>query len=431
MAESIFAAAPELPAPGLVPSIGSKRSPDFGRGAWFREAQFGLFVHWGLYSVLGRGEWALNRERIPWPQYRGLADSFLANAFDPASWARDAVAAGMKYAVLTAKHHEGFCLWNSRLCPFNSANSAAGRDIVAEFAAAMRSAGLKVGLYYSLGDWSMPDWYRGLEGDEAARARFMDYTHGLVRELMTGYGPIDILWYDLPQGYSAEEWRSLELNAMVRSLQPGILINNRSLTPQDFSTPEQHVKRAPAGRLWEACLTMNNSWGYRPADNAWKTQATVVKSLVQAVSRGGNLLLNVGPDGDGAFPPRAREILAAVAAWRNRCGRSLRQVEQHDLPWLLAGEVTLRGHRLWVFLDPYEGPHTTIGGLTNRVLQVTLLGQGAVGFEQRGPQLKVTGLPALAPDPVMTVVEIELDGVPDFDISRVIGGADCFPGFPE
>jgi alpha-L-fucosidase len=199
---------------------------------WFSEARFGMFIHWGLYSLIGRGEWAFNRERWSWKDYRPLAQKFAARQYDPAKWAALARDAGMKYMVLTTKHHEGFCLWDSQTCRFNAVNSGARRDLLAEFVTAVRATGLKVGFYYSLGDWFHPDW----QGNKQA---FVEYTHALVRELLTGYGRVDILWYDLPQGYTAKEWRSVELNAMARQLHPGIVINNRALTPEDFATPEQ------------------------------------------------------------------------------------------------------------------------------------------------------------------------------------------------
>lgn len=413
-------------------------APDFPihRTRWFEDARYGMFVHWGLYSRLGRGEWALNRERIALDEYVKLADEFDAAAYRPREWARLAREAGMKYVVLTTKHHEGFCLWDSQTCAFNATNSAAKRDLLSEYVEAVRAGGLKVGLYYSLGDWFNPDWTRGWQGDVAARERFMDYTHALVRELMTDYGQIDILWYDLPQPYSAEEWRSVELNAMARALQPQILINNRAYTTEDFGTPEQQVSAAPVGRLWEACMTMSGgAWGYRPAATDWKTPGEIARILAEVAGGGGNLLLNVGPDGSGHIPDEAAHILRETGSWLERAREAVYATQRHDLPWFLGGTLTRgrgeNGDALYLFLHPYEGPHTTVGGLTNRVKRVAVLGMGEIAFEQRGPQLRLTGLPATAPDAVQTVVKIELEGEPDFDLSRVIGAADVMPTFPN
>lgn len=407
-------------------------TPDFpvDRTRWFQDARYGMFVHWGLYSRLGRGEWALNRERIALDEYVKLSDEFSAAAYQPRQWAKLAREAGMKYVVLTTKHHEGFCLWDSQTCAFNATNSAAKRDLLSEYVEAVRAEGLKVGLYYSLGDWFNPDWTRGWQGDVAARERFMDYTHSLVRELMTDYGQIDLLFYDLPQCYSADEWRSVELNAMVRALQPQILINNRAMTTEDYATPEQHIAAAPKGRLWEACMTLNDVWGYRPADRNWKSPTDIARNLASVAAGGGNLLLNVGPDGDGKIPDQAAAILRETGQWLDRCGAAIYDVQHHDLPWLLAGQLTRDGNTLYLFPNPYEGPQTTIGGLTVAVKNVSILGGDSVNFEQRGPQLFLNGLPAVAADAVQTVIKIELDGPPDFDLSRVIGGADIFPQFP-
>lgn len=399
---------------------------------WFEDARYGMFIHWGLYSVLGRGEWAMSRERIPWKDYRPLAQTFTADRYRPRDWARLAKDSGMRYMVLTTKHHEGFCLWDSKTCHFNSTRSAAKRDLLAEFVEAVRDEGLKVGLYYSLGDWLNPDWAAGWKGDAAARERFMEYTHALVRELMTGYGRIDVLWYDLPQCYSAREWRSVDLNAMARALQPQILINNRAMTTEDFATAEQHITASGQGRPWEACMTLNGSWGFTACDHEWKRPRDVALHLARVAAGGGNLLLNVGPDGRGAIPEASRKILRAVGTWLERHGEAVYDVQRHSLPWWLFGPTTVRGSTLYAFLSLYHGSSFTVGGLTHRVRSATLLSTGkALTVRQRGPQLFVGGLPETDPDPVLSVVKLELDGPPDSDHSRVLGGADIFPDLPR
>jgi alpha-L-fucosidase len=279
------------------------------RTTWFSEARFGLFVHWGLYAVHGRGEWAMSRERISLGDYTPLLSRFTAERFDPKAWAQLALDAGMKYVVLTTKHHEGFCLWNSKHCDFNSTKSAAKRDLLEEYVTAIRDAGLKVGLYYSLGDWHNPDWFAGWKGDTHAGRRFVQWTHALVDELMTDYGKIDILWYDLPQCYPSDQWRMVELNASVRAKQPGILINNRGMTTEDFATPEQHAHPAKPGRLWEVCMTLNKHWGYCPSDREYKSPRAVAANLAFCAANQGNLLLNVGPDPTGHIPDESQTIL--------------------------------------------------------------------------------------------------------------------------
>jgi alpha-L-fucosidase len=401
-------------------------------GAWFPAAKYGLFLHWGLYSLLGRGEWVRNRERIPDEEYRSLAEQFTVPEFDARAWARFAVESGMRYAVLTAKHHDGFCMWNSQTCAFNSVNSAARRDIVGEYAQAFREAGLKVGIYYSLGDWQNPDWIRAVRGDEAARFRFVSYTRSLLAELLTGYGPIDVLWYDLPQGLSAEEWEARSLNAMARKLQPSILINNRSMLAEDFSVLEQTLHSPPAGRLWETCLTLNESWAYVPADHDYKSPRQVVRSLVRAAAGGGNLLLNVGPTGQGAIPTESRRILAEVANWLDRNGQAVFGVTGGGLPFNLWGATTVRDHEMFLFLERYNGSEVVIGGLKPNALSAHVLGTGErLSIERNGTRTTVRGLPATSPDPLVPVICVSLDGPPAQDTSEVIGGADIMASFPD
>ncbi len=402
------------------------------RGVWWDDARYGLFIHWGLYAVHGHGEWAMSREAVPWDSYRQHTEAFTASAYDPAAWATMAKAAGMRYAVLTTKHHEGFCLWDSPTCAFNAVKSAAKRDLLREFVDAFRAAGIKVGFYYSLGDWFHPDWERAVvHGDVAARRRFVAYTHALVEELMTCYGTIDILWYDLPQGLTSDQWRMVELNAKVRAWQPGILINNRGYTTEDFATPEQHAAASAKGRRWESCMTLNNHWGYCPVDTAWKSPRSIASTLATCASGCGNLLLNVGPDPQGRIPERAGEILRDAGAWLARHEEAIRGTDRHDLFWYVFGKVSVKGNSLYCFVEQWYGEGTfVVGGLTNRVLKATLVGSGAnLPFVQNGRQT-IVEVPRERPDPVLPVIRLDLDGVPDHDISRVIGRADIFPELP-
>jgi alpha-L-fucosidase len=268
---------------------------------WWHEARFGMFIHWGLYSVIGQHEWAMEVEGIPVAQYQQLAKHFTPKPHAAREWAKLAKRAGQKYMVMTTKHHEGFCHFNSKLTNYCAPQQACGRDLVEEFVEAARAEGLRVGFYYSLMDWHHPDGTRCLT-DEAARARFVEYTHGLVRELMTQYGKIDILWYDVDWPLSPEQWESEKMNKMVFQLQPDIIVNNRNGLPGDFTTPEQHIEAAKAGRAWETCMTMNESWGYQKADNDWKTPETIVSNLATCAHDTGNYLLNIGPNADGSVP---------------------------------------------------------------------------------------------------------------------------------
>lgn len=399
---------------------------------WFEEARYGLFLHWGLYSMLGRGEWARNREQIPAEEYHALAEEFDAKGFDARAWAAFAARSGMRYAVLTTKHHDGFCLWDSKIWPFNSVNSAAKRDLVAEFTEAFRAEGLRVGLYYSLGDWDQKDWTDAVQGDVLAQARFANTTRAMVEELVTGYGRINVLWYDLPQGLTAEQWRARELNSMVRSHQPGILINNRSMLPEDFSVSEQNCHAPAMGRMWEACMTLNESWAYVVGDKDFKSAREVARVLAKAASNGGNLLLNIGPDGEGRLPLESRIVVEEVGAWLNRNREAIDATSTIRLPFNLWGS-SLASHRsIYLFLERYFGTELTIGGLIPNVIGAEILGfPASLRWERRGSQTIIYGLPQEAPDPVLTVLRIDLDGPPDQEISRVISGADIMARFPD
>lgn len=399
---------------------------------WFIKARYGLFVHWGLYSLLGRGEWVRNRERIPDHEYVQLANQFYVSEFDPRALARLAKGAGMKYGVLTSKHHDGFSLWNSKANPFNSVNASCRRDLLGEFLEAFRSAGLRVGVYYSLGDWHQPDWYGAVQGDEASRRRFVDYTRDLIHELATEYGKLDVFWYDLPQGLTAEQWESRETNAMIRSLQPGILINNRSMLPEDFSISERSLHGAPPGRLWESCLTFNESWAYVEGDHDYKTARQVCVALGKAAGGGGNLLLNVGPDGRGRVPERCEEVLREVGAWLERNGEAVYGTSGEGLPFNLWGPSSAAGQTMYLFLERYFGSELVVGGLTSPAVSASILSTGQqLTIEKRDSRTILGGLPPDSPDPLLTVVKLVLDGPPDQDTSRVISGADIMASFPD
>lgn len=398
------------------------------RMAWWREATFGMFIHYGLYSITGRHEWVMNRERIPVEEYALLADRFTAERFDARELARLARRAGQKYMIMTTKHHEGFSLWDSNVNPFNSVNAPAGRDLVAEFVEAARAEGLGVGLYYSLMDWRHPDGAECFH-DAAARQRFVEYTHGLVRELMTGYGKIDILWYDVPWPLKPNGWESTQMNYMVRSLQPHILINDRSgkdatgtVQHEDFDTPEQSVKPSPPYRDWETCDTMNRSWGWNMADPDWKSVTVLLERLVTAASGGGNYILNVGPKADGTLESEAVERLEAIGQWleRNGQGESIYGTDRCTCEWTNFAfgvrPATRRGNTMYWHVPHWYGSELSIGGIETPVKRAWVLSTGdEVTFEQTFEptvRLKMTGLPETAPDPVMTVIAMECDGEP-------------------
>jgi alpha-L-fucosidase len=381
--------------------------------AWWRDATFGMFIHWGLYSIPGRGEWVMNRENIPADEYAGLAAQFNPHLYDPRCWAHLARQSGMKYMVLTTKHHDGFCLWDSKLTGFTSVRTAARRDLVREYVDACRAEGLHVGFYFSLMDWHHPDGDgRGLTNPEA-RTRFVEYVHGQVRELMTHYGRIDILWYDVPWPYDAAGWRATELNAMARALQPHLIINNRSGLPEDFGTPEGHVKAEAAGRDWEACMTLNDNWGFHRGDAHWKTPHEVIRHLATCAHGGGNFLLNVGPDSDGLIPAPCRVVLLQVGEWLMRNGAAIYGGQRANVGWGDFGLMTVKGTTLYLLVDKWAGHDFTLGRVTGNARSARLLATGTpLALRQEGPRLLLSGLPEDAPDSPFSVIAVDFEGEP-------------------
>ncbi|MCE5326834.1 MAG: alpha-L-fucosidase [Planctomycetaceae bacterium] len=395
------------------------------RIAWWRDARFGMFIHWGAYAVHGRGEWAMNVEQIPVKEYEKYADAFKPRPNAPRAWAKLAAEAGMKYMVMTAKHHEGYCLWDSKLTNFNSVKRGCGRDLVAEYVAAAREYGMKVGLYYSLMDWHHPDGARCIE-NKGAYKRFIDFTHGCVRELMSNYGKIDILWYDLSWPFmKIEEWQSVKLNAMARKLQPEILINDRSLTPEDFDTgSEGHVKGGlPQGRDWEACMTTTGSWGYaaRAKPSQYSTPAGILDTLRAVTAGAGNLLLNIGPDAKGNVPGPAEKALRDVGAWMKKYGAEVVYGHVDRVQGTgLRDSYTRKGdcHYMWLFnWTPFE---RSIGRIRTRVKDITLIpGNKKLPFTQTYDRLLIKGLPEKNPDETVGVplLKIRFAGNPRQDFA--------------
>ena len=396
------------------------------RMAWWHEAKFGMFIHWGLYSVIGQHEWALEVEGVPIPQYELLAKHFTPKPNAARDWARLAKRAGQKYMVMTTKHHEGFCHWDTKLTDYCAPQQGPGRDLVREFVDAARAEGLRVGFYYSLMDWHHPDGAR-CKTDEEARRRFVEYTHGLIRELMTNYGKIDILWYDVDWPLTPEQWESERMNQMVFDLQPDIIVNNRNGLEGDFSTPEQHIQAAEAGRAWESCMTLNDSWGFNRFDDAWKTPKTIVANLANCARGGGNYLLNIGPEPDGSVPPESVAVLQSVGQWLDTNGKAIYGTDRGNFGWNTNANYTRRGNTLYIHQQFWPG-HTpaadwlsfyqtqaviAIGGLKPNVISVRILKTGEkVDFIQDEFSLRVTGLPLTAPDQPATVLEVVCDGEP-------------------
>jgi alpha-L-fucosidase len=397
---------------------------------WFPEARFGLFIHWGPYALYGRGEQVLFREHLDQREYAAAARTWSPRRFDAAAWARTARRAGMRYAVLTSRHHDGYCLWDSSLTDYSSARQAPRRDFVREFLEAFRAEGLRVGLYYSLADWRVPAYWEGPEHDPAGWSDFREYVHGQVRELLTGYGTLDVLWFDGAWPHPAATWHSAELVETIRALQPGVLINNRlgkvsaadgvagggsveavghSAELGDFGTPEHHIT-AEAGRLWESCQVSTwRLWGHAVGER-WRPADMLLDFLVEAASKGGNLLLNVGPDAQGEFPPEFEQRARELGEWLTLHGEAIYGTEPGEVcEFITFGRQTRRGHHLYLIIRFWDGSGTVhLAGLQSRVVAATLLTTGAsLPFEQTDDHLWVRGLPSAPPTHLFPVIRLE------------------------
>ena len=391
-------------------------------------------------------------EKLTDEEYERYFREFDPVDYDPKKWAKAAKEAGMRYMVLTAKHHDGFCLFDSRYTDFKATNTKCGRDLIKEFVEAVRAEGLKVGLYYSLLDWHHEDYPHFSDGahpmyhnpaytDEGREwERYVEYLHNQVRELCTNYGKIDILWFDYSFGeYSGEKWEATKLVNMVRELQPGVIIDNRlevsgaglgslaSGNPLpyhgDFVSPEQIIPQEGIRDvngdplIWEACFTMNDSWGYNLRDKYFKPAPMLIKKLVECVSKGGNMLLNVGPDAKGNFPEESAVILKEVGKWMEKNKESIYGCGISDMPRPDFGRITQKGNKLYYHIfDNTIGPVPLIGIEKKDVKKIRLISAGAevpvadnwvsnnypdITFADLGPN------PVL-PDPIDTVLEVEL-----------------------
>lgn len=389
------------------------------RMAWWHAAKFGMFIHFGLYSQHARHEWAMEDEAIPLVDYQKFAGEFRPKPGSARAWAKLAKAAGMKYMVMTTKHHEGFCNFDTKLTDYCATKQGPKRDLVREYVEAARAEGLRVGFYYSLMDWHHPDGAR-CATDEAARKRFVAYTHGLIRELMTNYGKVDVLWYDVSWPLDAAGWESERMNKMVFELQPDIIVNNRNKLPGDFSTPEQKIVAETGGRAWESCMTLNASWGFQRADDDWKSSRTIVRNLITCARDGGNYLLNIGPEGDGSIPPESVRVLTEVGRWMDTNGDTIYKSDLCQPRRSNYASFTRTGNTLFMHVHFWPGEDVSISGLTAKVKSAHLVKtKQAVKFTQDAYRVHLVGLPAHAPDSPVTTIALECEAEPRQDTNFV------------
>ena len=379
------------------------------RMSWWTDARFGMFIHWGLYSLPARHEWVKNYERLTNEQYQKYFDNFNPDLYNPKEWARMAKEAGMKYVVLTAKHHEGFCLFDSKFTDYKATKTPFGKDIIREYVDALRAEGLKVGFYYSLIDWHHPDYtidsnHPQRQNSDSAyirlnkgkdMAKYREYLINQVRELLTNYGEISVIWFDFSfpgkNGKDKKDWDSEKLLKMVRQLQPGIMVNDRLDLKEyengwDFTTPEQFkVAKWPEvnGKQipWETCQTFSGSWGYYRDEKTWKSTEQLLVLLIESVSKGGNLLLNVGPTARGMFDDRAQLALSNMGQWMKFNSRSIYGCTQAPAKFK-APENSLMTYnpttnRLYIHLLEYPLQNFTLPGYKGMVKYAQFLHDGS------------------------------------------------------
>ncbi len=409
--------------------------PTPGKTDWFVHDRFGLFIHWGIYAAAARHEWVKNREQISDEDYQKYFDHFDPDLYDPTAWARAAKNAGMKYFVVTSKHHDGFCLWDSKLTDYKAPNTPAGRDLLAPMVEAFRAEGLKVGFYHSLIDWHHPEYtidrlHPMRANEDFIRAnqhrdfsKYVEYLHGQARELVTMFGPIDIMWFDfsypgpgeglLAPGKGKDDWQAEKLIALVREHMPDVIINDRTQIPQDIRTPEQvqpteWVKVDGKPVIWEACQTFSGSWGYDRDNLDWKPVPMLVQMLIDTVSKGGNLLLNVGPTARGEFEPRALERLAGIGEWMRLHSRSIYGCTQSDFAAPRDCRFTQNGKRLYLHVFAWPFKHLHVDGLAGKVAYAQLLNDASeIRFTEEGDRLTLN-LPVQQPNVVVPVIELFL-----------------------
>jgi len=360
-----------------------------------------MFIHFGLFSKLARGEWVMNREQIPPAEMEKVAAEFDPAKFDADEICQLAVDGGMKYLVFTTMHHEGFRMYESGISGFNSWNFC-HRDFVKEITASARKHGLKIGLYHSLNNWhDAPDAVEALE-DKAKYELFIEHTFARLKELVTLFNPIDILWYDGWWPFHFDGWQAERMNREMRAVQPHLLFNGRNGLPGDFGTPEQHLTAPDPWRPWESCMTLNNHWGFHRKDECWKSPVEVINMLLTCAVGRGNLLLNIGPRGDGSIPERSAEIVRTVGKWiKEEGGQELlagtdklsfsptipAPADRGD--WDPQGKFAALGNNLYMVLEYNPGKQYTLCGLNAKVQSVTACGKFPLVFKQKEDKITV------------------------------------------
>lgn len=395
---------------------------------WFADAKLGIFIHWGIYAVNGINEsWSFHNHEISYPDYMQQLKGFTANNYDPNAWADLIKASGARYAVMTTKHHDGVALWPTTVSKLNvAASTPARRDLLSPFYKALKSRGIKAGAYYSLIDWSYPDYPGFLKDSTRYKVsedpkrwnRFQGFLNTQLDEVMQQFRP-DLIWFDGDWEHSAEEWNAIGIRKKLQSYNPNIIINGRLMGYGDYETPEQNfpVSR-PNFKWWELCMTTNNNWGYQPKDTAWKTPYEVISIFVDAVSNGGNLLLDIGPKPDGSIPKEQINILTELGKWNQRNGEAifdqLGGIPQGHFygPTTLSKDSTV----LYLFLQGKTSGQVMLKGLDTKIESIKVLGSkrqlnykivGKISWSAV-PGIVYINVPEKELDPYITVLKVTL-----------------------
>ncbi|MGY8945513.1 MAG: alpha-L-fucosidase [Flavobacteriales bacterium] len=397
---------------------------------WFEEAKFGIFIHWGIYSVNGISEsWSFYNGYISHSDYMKQLNGFNAKNYNPKEWSKLIAESGAKYTVITAKHHDGFALWNSKYGSLNSFESSKSKkDLLTPFINEIRDKGLKVGLYYSLPDWSYKDYTNhtnkikrySIKENPKRWQKFLNYRDNQLNELKNKYKP-DLWWFDGDWEHNASEWKSKELKVTLQKNSPGVIFNSRLNGFGDYETPEIGIPiYRPLAKYWELCMTINDSWGYQQNDNNYKTPIQVIDLFVDSLSKGGNFLLNISPKADGSIPEKQKLILKELGKWTKKHNSAIYSTKK-GIPYdHFYGPSTLSKDKKTLFLFVRDIPKDNkiiLKGISNEINRAYLVGNGTVLNQQllckvywnKYPGLTYIEIPKETIDPYYTVVALVLD----------------------
>lgn len=398
---------------------------------WFADAKLGIFIHWGIYSVNGIDEsWSFFNEYISYDDYLKQLNGFTAKNYNPADWAGLIKESGARYAVLTSKHHDGVALWDSRFGDLNVVKkTAAARDLITPFCNELRKNKIRVGLYYSLLDWSHPDYpnftrsIKRYSEDPVRWDNFTKFNHGQIEEISTKFNP-DLIWFDGDWEQPAEKWKSTEIREMLLKNNPEVIINSRLAGYGDYATPEQGVPIfKPKSEPWELCMTINDSWGYQGNDNNYKTPNQIIRILVDCISKGGNLLLDIGPKPDGSIPEEQIKILKQLGRWTNKHAEAIYGTHAGINKEYFYGPTTQSKDStiLFLFLENKPVGPLALKGIKNKINRIRVVGDGTklswdIKMKQywnEQPGIVYIEVPEQVLDEQVTVIAVQLDGKVD------------------